>query len=459
MTALYRIISPLSIDEDGKETPEFGTQDDRFIRQKGPRESTDEVTLEELAELRDQILRLEEENHGLREKLFDAQEEVEESREIASRLECQSHQRESDLRPPTYDKPDLDIESELKDLKKTLEAKTATIRNQSQDMTAMSSRIVTLTQEITQRNMVVAELREECQNASRTKEDADVRLSSMAREHREIAKQLSSTQAKVEDAERSEILAQQLAKKAKESAENEAQKAAFAEEELKKVKSEFKRLSAELDNAKEVADNTKVSLKESKSKSSDALEEARRELSAKEAEIRNMAAQISELKVEAKRAESDRRADSESFTTELKKLMALNSQQLEMLRHENKDLDCKIMQEIKKRHEDEERWRLKEKALFEEIEKLDTQKKTSRTKKSKPVSVADSYESEAKLNQKNHEIIDLTSQNNQLTNRLDHLEADLNKQRRRVAMLEEELGFSQDKNKQLVGMQQHHQNV
>ena len=51
--------------------------------------------------------------------------------------------------------------------------------------------------------------------------------------------------------------------------------------------------------------------------------------------------------------------------------------------------------------------------------------------------MADSYETEAKLNQKHHEILDLTSQNNQLNNRLDHLEADLTKQRRRVAMLEE----------------------
>jgi chromosome segregation ATPase len=411
----------------------------------------------ELEELNQQIAELTEENEQLHEKVFQLRDEKQGLEEQLDNYlgkyrnsETRNLGLETELMNSKRKEEDL---VRLEEQRRLMDQKNELIKKQSAEMRELNERLLRLSDDVTQRNIVISELRERMAEERRLLETKDGVISDLERnlsfymKYKEEVEKENENLIETYESKISE-LTQELQK-----VKNLYQSAKSREEEVvqsfEKIQTQYKSVDDDSQKLAQSFEVTKRNLKESKEKVKTLSEEMKKLADTKDLERRELQLEYNSVKKELSRLEHERSQDKENFSSELKKLINLNSQQLEMLRAENKELEGRLMGDARKRAEDEEKWRVREKALQEELERIESLRKSKSKRKGPAEQLAS--ELERVVSQKSHEIVDLTSEVNKLGLKVEGLEKENQTLNRKVRLQEEDSKYSKEKCEQLLG--------
>ena len=368
------------------------------------------------------VNRLEEENQGLREKMYEIREEKD---ILEEQLERAKQVRSSD--------------NEIVDMKKVIENKNTTIKQYIEDINSLNNRVNILTQDITHKNISICDMRNDTDHMQAA-------IDSLEATCRQQSLDIEAYKSAVRQQEDDSRL--------------HRDKQMILKEEIVRLTSEIEAYKGSVDDHRkdiglykqEVIDahNTIEKYKKSVDELKTNINSMSVAAQGKESEVANMKSMVEEYRRKCDEIEKERKNDIHQYGLEIKKLMNLNMQQVEMMKQENKELDDKIMNEVRKRKEEEDKWKIKERSMQEEIDNISSSKKVVQKKKKQSSSTDHMIEYDNIITQKNHEIIDLTSTNNQLINRINHMESELHAQDRRFVICEDENKYLKEKNAQLT---------
>jgi chromosome segregation ATPase len=405
--------------------------------------------------LLDRANRAEEENQELREKIYDLKEDNDVLRQELNKLKAEALKTTGRDRARSRDEKDNDTEEmglNSKNLQKQLDLKLLTIKTQNQEIQNLNSRIAHLSQELTTRNIMLSSQKSEIETMASTLSTQESSQQALMHHSKSLESQLSSLQQRLEAAEKGWAESESKLRATRDNMEGVQSQHERQRERERDLREQIDKLTDDLERVTRDKEELRRREMNAKNDAERFREELDREKKYKDRREGDLKEEIQRLAEELRKAEAEKKEAVDGFALEVRKLMGLNGQQVEMLKQENKDLDDKIMNEIRKRHEDEERFRIKERALYEEIDRLNEGNKRtgSRGKRQKTGSTSDHSEHERQIAAKAHEILDLTAINNQLSARANILETELAKVQRRAALLEEETKFANDKNHQLL---------